>query len=61
MPEYQIDFTIRRDGVEVGFGGANGGTVDFAAETVATLLQRREWETTPGMPDPTEVDADRES
>lgn len=56
MAEYQIDFTIQRDGVEIGFGGANGGTIDFAAATIATLLQRREWETEPGQPDPSEVD-----
>ena len=56
MSEYQIDYTILRDGVEIGFGGANAPTLDAVAYDIGTALQRREWETAPGQPDPSEVD-----
>ena len=55
--EFDIQFTILRDGVEVGFGACLGDTLDHAAYGVSTILQRREWETAAGMPDPSEVDA----
>ena len=54
--EFDIQVTILRDGVEIGFCGALGSTIDHAAYTIDTILQRREWETTAGMPDPSEVD-----
>jgi hypothetical protein len=60
---YRIEYSLKvsTDGGEefreIGFGAADARTVDAAAYAVETDLQRREWETEPGMPDPTEVDA----
>lgn len=52
MAEYDIQFTILRDDQEIGFGACLGSTIDEALYAVSTVIQRREWETTPGMPDP---------
>jgi hypothetical protein len=53
---YDIQVTILRDGVEIGFCASLGDTIDHAAYAISTMLQRREWETSDGMPDPSEVD-----
>lgn len=53
---FDIQVTILRDGVEIGFCGALGDTIDHAAYAIGTMLQRREWETEPGRPDPSEAD-----
>ncbi len=57
---YRIDFTITRrragedDFTEVGFGssGSTTGGVDHAAHLLESVIANREWETSPGMPDP---------
>lgn len=54
--EFDIQVTILRNGVEIGFCAALGSTIDHAAYAIGTMLHRREWETTAGMPDPSEVD-----
>ena len=62
MTDYRIEFAIQRrepgddDFTEIGFGGAGGGSIDGAAYAVETILQRRDWETANGMPDPGTVD-----
>lgn len=65
--EYRIEFSVQRqqpgedDFTEIGFGSSGGwGTVDAALFEVETLIQRREWETEPGQPDPETVDVDRD-
>jgi hypothetical protein len=62
MAEYRIDFTLTRrqegeaDFTEIGFGGSPGmPTLDAASYWVGTILQRGEWETTKGQPDPADV------
>lgn len=58
MAKYRIDFTIQQrvdssgEYLEIGFGSGSGGSIESAAYDVETILQRREWETEPGMPDP---------
>lgn len=52
--EIEVKFTILRGGEEIGFGGCLGDTVDQASEGAAALIQRRQWECEPGMPDPEE-------
>ena len=61
--EYRIDFTITRrlpgedDFTEVGFGssGATGG-VGQAAHLLESAVANREWETSPGMPHPEDLE-----
>lgn len=55
MAEFDIQFTILRGDEEIGFGAGLGNTIEHALETVAAIIERREWETTPGMPDPAET------
>lgn len=62
MDYFRIDYTISRcrpgeDGyTEIGFGGTGGeGTVEDALYFVQSVIQNRQWETSPGMPDPEEV------
>ena len=62
--EYRIEFSIQRrlpdedDFTEIGFGSSGGwSTVDQAEHMLGSGIANREWETTPGMPDPSEVDA----
>ena len=65
MPaEYQIDYTITRrddggeDFTEIGFGSSGAWErVDAALYAVESDVQNRQWETSPGMPDPASVDA----
>jgi hypothetical protein len=60
--EYRVEVSIKRcvgddeDFVEIGFAGVTWGSIDGAAFAIETILQCREWETTAGMPDPSEVD-----
>ena len=62
MPEFRITYTIeRRDSAgaftEIGFGSSAGdSTLDAALYHVQSDIQNRQWETSPGMPDPDEVD-----
>jgi hypothetical protein len=65
-PEYRIEFSIQRrqpgqdddDFTEIGFGSSGAwASVDQCAHMVETAVQRREWETTEGMPDPDTLDA----
>lgn len=58
MSEFEIRYTILRDDVEIGFGVGLGGTVDDAAYAMGTDIQRRQWETSSGMPDPADVEED---
>jgi hypothetical protein len=61
MTEFEIRYTILRDGEEIGFGTATGATVDAAAYAMETGIQRRQWETSAGMPDPASVDEEEAS
>lgn len=63
MSEYRIEYSIQRkttdddDFVEVGFGSS--GTwddIDTALHSAGSDIQNHNWETTPEMPDPSEVD-----
>lgn len=59
--QYRIEYTIVRDqgGVEaeIGFGSSGGwSSIDGAAYAMESDIQNRQWETTVGMPDPTDVD-----
>jgi len=61
--EYRIGFSIQRRGeddddfTEIGFGSSGAcGDVDAAAYAAESLVQNRQWETHPGMPDPKESD-----
>lgn len=56
VAEFDIQFTILRDGEEIGFGACLGSTFDQAAYAVGSVLDCREWETDASMPDPKEVD-----
>jgi hypothetical protein len=62
--EYRIEFSIQRrqedqdDFTEIGFGSSGAWErVDQASHMTASTIECREWETTPGMPDPSSVDA----
>ncbi len=64
MPdEFRIEFSItrRRDGeadfAEVGFG-SSGAWQDVAGALydVQSIVENRQWETSPGMPDPDELE-----
>lgn len=63
MSEYEIVFQIRRArdfgaeaGEEIGFGASGAWSSTSAAlYAVVTIVQRGEWETEPGMPDPADV------
>ena len=62
MAEYRIEFTIQPrdsnggDFEDIGFGSSGAwGDLDTAAHMVNSAVQNREWETGPGMPDPTEA------
>lgn len=62
--EFRIEFTITRrragqgedDFTEVGFG-SSGAWNDLrqCAHMIASAIDNREWETSPGMPDPEEL------
>ncbi len=60
---FRIEASIQRsdDGgetfTEIGFCAGDSSVFDDAAYEVGTYLQRREWETEPGMPDPSAVDS----
>jgi hypothetical protein len=65
--EYRIEYTIQRrlagtdmdDFEDIGFGSSGGWlTIDHAAHMAASAIQNREWETEPGMPDPSEADVE---
>lgn len=62
-PEYRIEFSITRrlpdedDFTEIGFGSSGAwGSVEQAEHMMGSAISSREWETGPGMPDPSEVD-----
>jgi hypothetical protein len=60
MPaSYRIEFTIQRDEdgdgaySDIGFGSSGGnGNIGAALYEVESIIDNRQWETTPGMPDP---------
>ncbi len=61
--DFRITFSIERrlpgedDFTEVGFGtSGTSSTVDHAAHLLNSALQNGEWETSPGMPEPSEVE-----
>lgn len=63
MTEYRIEFSVQRqqdgeeDFTEIGFGSSGSWSdVDQAAHMLESAVANREWETTPGMPDPESVD-----
>lgn len=60
--DYRVEFTIQRqrpgedDFTEIGFGSsAAWGDLDMCAHMIASALQRGEWETEAGHPDPADV------
>jgi hypothetical protein len=60
---YQIDYVVRRrrpcdpDFVEIGFGTSAGwSNIAGASYAIETDIERRQWETTDGMPDPISID-----
>jgi hypothetical protein len=61
MPEYRITYSIERrddghDFTEIGFGSSTAAsTIEDALYAVQSQIQNREWETTDGMPDPSEA------
>lgn len=64
LDEFRIEFTIQRrqdgadddDFTEIGFGSSGAwSTVDQAGHMLLSAVQNREWETTEGMPEPTDV------
>lgn len=62
MDEYRIDYTVhrRRDGeedfTEIGFGTSGDWfTPAGAAHMVESAVQRYDWESEPGMPEPEDV------
>ena len=62
-PEYRIEYQIQRkpsEGTEfeeIGFGSSGAWyRLDDALYEAETAIQRREWETEPGQPEPEEVD-----
>jgi hypothetical protein len=63
VPDFRITYAIERrddagDFTEIGFGSSAGDpTVDAALYHVQSDIQNRQWETSPGMPEPDEVDA----
>lgn len=61
--EYRIEFSITRrlpgedDFTEIGFGSSGAwSSVDQAEHMMGSAISSREWETGPGMPDPSGVD-----
>ncbi|WP_157410984.1 hypothetical protein [Actinoplanes rectilineatus] len=63
MADFRITFSIERrlpdesSYSEVGFGtSASASTVDDAAYQLLSAVQNGEWETGPGMPNPSEVE-----
>jgi len=61
--EYRIEFSINRrdagedDFTEIGFGSSGAwSSVNQASHMAASAIECREWETTRGMPNPSEVD-----
>ena len=66
MTNYRIEFSIQHrkesDGnfTEIGFGSTSGsGDVDAALYEVQSVVQNRQWDTRPGMPDPATVDREQ--
>lgn len=64
MTEYRITFTIERaedgsdDWQEVGFGSSSAWeSIDAAEYDMGSIIQSREWETEPGMPDPDDLES----
>lgn len=60
--EYRIVFQIQRqldgedDFTEIGFGSSGAwGSVEQACHIVGSLIDNGNWETEPGMPDPSDV------
>ena len=58
--QFDVQFTILRDGEEIGFGGAVASSLDAAAHDVESTIVNRIWETAPGMPDPDTIDTGRD-
>lgn len=68
MSDYRIEYTILRadddsdDFEEIGFGASGTWSdVDAALYAIQSDVQNRSWETEGDMPDPSEVDTDREN
>lgn len=68
MSDYRIEYTILRadddsdDFEEIGFGSSGTWSdVDAALYAIQSDVQNRSWETEGDMPDPSEVDTDREN
>lgn len=62
MSQFRIDYVImrRRDGdddfAEIGFGSSGAWSdIEQCAYMVESAVQNREWETGPGMPDPSDA------
>lgn len=66
--EYRIEYVIQRmlpgedDFSEIGFGSSGGWSgVQSALYSASTDIQRYDWETEHGMPDPEEIERDQEA
>lgn len=62
MPEYRISYVIESrddaasDFTEIGFGDSGAwNSVEQASHIVNSAVQNGDWETSPGMPNPSEV------
>lgn len=67
-PDFRIDYTILRrqpgedDFTEIGFGSSGAWTdVDAAVYSVQSDVQNRGWETSEGMPEPSDVPGGEQS
>lgn len=57
-PRFRIDFTIYRDGEEIGYGASTAeSSITDALYEVESIVQNRLWETTPDMPDPHDAES----
>lgn len=61
--EYRIEYTVQRrqDGeqgfTDIGFGSSGAwDNIDAALYAAQSDIERRNWETEPGMPEPADVD-----
>lgn len=62
MSDYRIEYTIHRrqpsedDFTDIGFGSSGAWSdVDQAVHMLASDVRNRQWETSEGMPDPSDI------
>lgn len=58
MAEIEVTYSVIVDGVEIGFGSSGAwNDIDSAVHCAYSYLQRNEWERTPDMPHPKDIEA----